>query len=154
MTYNFRKAETKDQEQIYSLVKEVLSTYGLKTDPEETDKDILDLKLYYFNNNGWFEIIEDEYEKIIGSYGIIKISDTLCELRKMYLKKGYQGKGLGKEMMERSIQKAKELSYKEIILETNKVLIKAIGLYKKFGFKEFTPEHLSDRCDQSMILKI
>ena len=152
MTYNFRKAETKDQEQIYSLVKVVLSTYGLKTDPEETDKDILDLKLYYFNKNGWFEIIEDEYEKIIGSYGIIKISDTQCKLRKMYLKKIYQGEGLGKEMMERSIQKAKELGYREIILETNKVLIKAIGLYKKYGFKEFTPEHLSNRCDQSMCL--
>lgn len=123
-------------------------------DPEGTDKDLLDLDESYFSNNGWFEVIENPEKKIIGFYGIFKTSNDTCELRKMYLYPEYQGKGLGKKMMNNAVLKAKELGYKEIILETNKLLVQAIGLYGKFGFKEFESGHLSDRCNLSMKLKL
>lgn len=144
-----RKADNTDQHNIFLLVKTVLSDYGLKTDPERTDKDISDLDLYYFKNKGWFAVIEDK-GKIIGSYGIYHIDDYTCELRKMYLLPGFQGQGLGKLMMQDAIHRAEKLGYNEMILETNKVLDKAIGLYKKYGFTEFVPEHLSSRCDLAM----
>lgn len=131
------------------LVKSVLSDYGLKTNPYETDKDLSDLEDYYFNKNGWFAVIEKENE-IIGSYGIFKIDGKTCELRKMYLLNNYQGQGLGKLMMDDAFKKARELGYSEIVLETNKLLDKAITLYGKYGFVHYKPSHLSDRCDYAM----
>jgi ribosomal protein S18 acetylase RimI-like enzyme len=53
-------------------------------------------------------------------------------------------------MMIDAISKAESLGYTEIILETNKLLDKAITLYKKFGFEPYIPNHLSDRCDFAM----
>lgn len=152
--FGFRKAENNDRTEIYRLVETVLGNYGLKMDPEGTDKDLLDLNESYFKNNGWFEIIEDQQKRIIGSYGLFKINAEICELRKMYLYPEFQGLGFGKKMLNKAVSKAKELGYKEIILETNKLLNQAIGLYKKYGFVEFNSGHLSERCNLAMKLKL
>ena len=146
---NLRKANKEDESKIMDLVKSVLADYGLKTNPHETDRDLSDLEEYYFNKNGWFAVIEKENE-IIGSYGIFNVNKKTCELRKMYLLNNYQGQGLGKLMMEDAFEKARELGYSEIILETNKLLDKAITLYGKYGFVQYKPNHLSDRCDFAM----
>lgn len=148
-----RQANKEDEHRIMDLVKSVLSDYGLKTNSHQTDKDLSDLEHFYFNKNGWFAVIENENE-IIGSYGIFKIDGNTCELRKMYLLKNYQGQGLGKLMMEDAFNKARELGYSEIILETNRLLDKAIALYEKYGFVRYEPSHLSDRCDFAMRRKI
>ena len=87
---NLRKANKEDESRIMDLVKSVLSDYGLKTNPQETDKDLSDLEEYYFKRSGWFAVIEKDNE-IIGSYGIYKIDRKTCELRKMYLLHDYQG---------------------------------------------------------------
>jgi len=151
--YKLRKAKNGEEKTIFALIKTVLSEYGLKTDPEGTDKDISDISNNYFNNGGWFSVMVS-HGRIIGSYGIYRIDDTICELRKMYLLKEYRGQGLGKRMMQDALKKALMLGYSQMILESNKVLIEARGLYKKFGFVEYTPTHLSNRCDLSMRRKI
>ncbi|MCE5347770.1 MAG: GNAT family N-acetyltransferase [Bacteroidales bacterium] len=151
--YNLRKANKGDESKIMEVVKTVLSDYGLKTNPDETDRDICDLENYYFNRNGWFAVIENDRE-IIGSYGIFMIDKKSCELRKMYLLKDYQGQGLGKILMDNAINKAKELGYSIMVLETNKLLGKAISMYEKYGFVQYSPSHLSDRCDFAMRKKL
>ena len=131
------------------LVKDVLAGYGLNIDPAETDKDLSDIEKYFLNNRGYFAVIEKD-EKIVGSYGIFHISDSSCELRKMYLLPTEQGRGYGKMMMEDAFRQAKMLGYTEMILETNRKLDKAIHLYIRYGFEECQPGHLSDRCDLAM----
>jgi len=138
-----------DEAHIFRLMEEVLAIYGLKTNPEITDKDISDIQRNYIDSKGYFAVIEDK-DSVVGSYGIFKLSDDVCELRKMYLKREYQGRGLGKLMMEDALIKAKGLGFKKMVLETNSVLKEAIRLYRKYEFKRFAPEHLSDRCDCAM----
>jgi len=152
-TYHFRKPEKGEESLILELVRTVLSDYGLKTDPEGTDRDISDIDQYYFSRGGWFSVIETG-GKIIGSYGIYRIDDSICELRKMYLMKAYQGRGLGKRMMDEALKKAKDMGFSEMILESNSILKNALALYRKYGFEEYKPEHLSDRCDLTMKRKI
>ena len=132
----------------------MLHEYGLTVDAKSTDKDLSDLEAYYFHNGGWFAIIEFEDLSIVGSYGIYRISNNQCELRKMYLDPAHQGKGLGRLMMMDAVEKARELGYTTMILETNRKLQKAMNLYKKFGFKDYSPSHLSNRCDIGMKKKL
>ena len=148
-----RKAKQGDEKAIFEMVKSVLNKYGISTNADKTDKDLSDINKYYFHNKGWFEVLIDD-ETIIGSYGIFHITDSICELRKMYLLPEYQGKGLGKMMMNASLQKARELDYIQMILESNKLLDRALELYKKFGFMEYVPDHFSDRCDLAMKLTL
>ena len=147
--FKIRKANIGEEALILELVKKVLNDYGLTVNTLTTDKDITDIEKHYFSNNGWFAVLEYN-EKLIGTYGIFRIEDNMCELRKMYLLSEYQGRGLGKMMMEDAVKIAKGLGYKKMMLETNKVLFKAMQLYQKFGFVEYKPSHLSERCDFAM----
>jgi putative acetyltransferase len=146
-----RAAEDKDSEEIKAVVFDVLKEYGLAPDPGETDKDIDSIEQYYHNNHGFFGVIESE-GIIVATVGIYKIDDCTCELRKMYTRPNQRGKGLGKYLIEFSINKAKKLGYKRIILETATPLTEAISLYRKYGFKEYAPNHMSPRCDQAFEL--
>jgi N-acetylglutamate synthase-like GNAT family acetyltransferase len=43
------------------------------------------------------------------------------------------------------------LNYKKLEIETASVLKEALGLYRKFGFKDYDKQNLSaDRCDIAM----
>lgn len=144
----FRLAKSGDEKQLLNLVQAVLGEYGLQLEPDEADLDITDIERFYLQNKGWFQVVEVE-GKIIGSVGVYKLSDSVCELRKMYLDVRYQGRGIGKVLMENALIAAKRLGYKEITLQTNSVLAKALPLYKKYGFVEFK-EEVCTRCDIAM----
>ncbi len=145
----FRDYRPGDEKDVFQIVKRVLAEYGLATDPEKTDADLKDIRQSYILPGGAFRILECD-GRTIGSYGLYASTKESCELRKMYLLPEFRGRGLGKMMMEDALRLAKDLGFVEMTLETNSRLKEAIGLYKGYGFTEFTPHHLSDRCDSAM----
>jgi len=60
------------------------------------------------------------------------------ELSKMGVSPKAQGKGIGELLGRHVIEKAKQLGAKKIFLESNRVLVPALSLYKKLGFVEMT----------------
>lgn len=138
-----------DEVEVFRIVKDVLAGYGLAANPEQTDADLQDIRASYLSGGGAFRILECD-GRIVGSYGLYPTTRQTCELRKMYLLPQLKGRGLGKRMMEDALRLAKELGFAEITLETNSCLKEALGLYRKYGFMEFTAGHLSDRCNLAM----
>lgn len=151
---NFRRATNKDADLVRNLIFEILHEYELKTDPQKTDIDISDIDANYNNNKGLFEILEDDFGNALATVGLFGIDNETCELRKMYLVKSQRGKGYGKLLLSRTLENAKKLGYKKVVLETASVLKEAIGIYKSFGFKPYCTIHLSDRCDQAYFLDL
>jgi putative acetyltransferase len=149
-----RPADNADCEDITRLVFDVLREYDLKPDPASTDADLQDIKSSYFNQGGTFLVLEEEDGSIVGAYGLYPVEKHTCELRKMYLHKAYRGQGLGKFLMEDALSRAKQLGFKTMVLETASVLKEAIALYKSYGFTEYEPNHMSDRCDQAYLLEL
>jgi N-acetylglutamate synthase-like GNAT family acetyltransferase len=47
----------------------------------------------------------------------------------------FQGQGISKMLIEKCLIKAKELNAKKVFLYSNSQLVKAIALYKKYGFQ-------------------
>jgi putative acetyltransferase len=138
-----------DEEDVYRIVQQVLAEYGLAADPEKTDADLTDIHQSYLRGGGAFRILECK-SRVIGSYGLYASTRASCELRKMYLLPEFRGHGLGKKIMEDALRLATLLGFIEMTLETNSRLREAIGLYKAYGFTQFTPGHLSARCDSAM----
>ena len=103
----FRPATNRDAERVRHLVFGVLSEYGLKGDPETTDKDLSDLEASYARRGGVFEILEDARGNLLGTVGLYPINDETVELRKMYFAKSLRGRGLGKRALERMIEEAR-----------------------------------------------
>lgn len=76
--------------------------------------------------------------EIVGGGGIYPTeglpTDT-CELVKMYLLPQARGLGLGKILIEKCIEQAKENGFSKIYLETMPELKQALNVYAKFGFE-------------------
>ncbi len=74
---------------------------------------------------------------LVGGAGIFPtegLPGTTCELVKMYLSPKVRGMGLGRFMIDRCLQKAKENGFDSVYLETMPELKKAVSVYEKFGF--------------------
>jgi putative acetyltransferase len=149
-----RSATNDDRERVAELVFGVLDEFGLEPDLKTTDADLQDIEANYLQRGGLFEVIEDMQANLLGSFGLYPINKTTCELRKMYFVPSVRGLGLGKYVLQLAITRAKELGFKEIVLETSSRLIAANHLYKQFGFKPSQPVHLASRADQAYKLDL
>ncbi|MBM4029701.1 MAG: GNAT family N-acetyltransferase [Planctomycetes bacterium] len=149
-----RPATNADRQQITTLVYTVLGEYGLTPDPQYTDADLKDIEQSYRQRGGVFYVLETEDGAIIGSYGLYPMQPGMCELRKMYLRRDYRGRGYGRQMLEEALAQARQLGLGRITLETASVLKEAIRLYESYGFRPYRPDHLSRRCDQAYVLDL
>ncbi|MEM6820438.1 MAG: GNAT family N-acetyltransferase [Verrucomicrobiota bacterium] len=146
-----RPATNADRDAIEALVFSVLADYDLQVFPESTDADLKDIEGHYINRGGAFDVYLNAQEEIVGTVGLYRIDDRICELRKMYLYPEQRGKGIGKQLLEHALLKAKHLEFSQVTLETASKLKEAIHLYKRYGFEAFEPEHLAGRCDQAFV---
>jgi len=73
-------------------------------------------------------------DEIIGSAALINEHDGLYELAKMTVVPSWQGKGISKLLIEKCLEKARDLRAKKIILFSNHQLEAALQLYTQYGF--------------------
>jgi putative acetyltransferase len=149
MDFVFRDAVSRDSKAVIGVVDSVLREYGLAPDPLGTDADLADIEASYSKRGGVFRVIESADKRIVGCGGLFPVDSATVELRKMYLLAAARGRGLGKKLLAELLDEARRLGYKRVVLETNSVLIEAIGLYRKFGFRPVERGHLACRCDQA-----
>ena len=72
--------------------------------------------------------------KIVGTVAIQHHQSEICELSKMAVTQSYQGKQIGRKLLDTAIDFARKKNYQKMILFTNPELKKACDLYKSFGF--------------------
>ncbi len=70
----------------------------------------------------------------IGCAGIRRIDDSVAELKRMYVKPAFQQQGIGKTLLQESLELAQNLQYKKVRLDTLSRLVPAITLYRQYGF--------------------
>ena len=82
--------------------------------------------------------VAEEDGLILGCCGIFpteNLPDDITELAKFYLSKEARGKGIGKLLLEKCLEKAQELGYKKVYLESIPEFSKAVSIYEKQGFQ-------------------
>ena len=154
MELTLRPATNRDRQAIEALVFGVLAEYGLKPDPGATDADLQDIEVSYIARGGMFDVLADDAGQVVGSVGLMPISPSVCELRKMYLAPPVRSHGFGRRLLEHALRRARELGFDRVVLETACVLRKVIALYERYGFRRYTPEHLAARCDAAYLLDL
>src|SRR6185503_20256673 len=114
---SIRSATDADCKRVQDLVFGALREYGLAPDPDGTDRDITDIETHYLKRGGVFEILENADGNLLGTCGLYPLDDETIELRKMYFAKELRGRGYGKKLLERMIETARSLGFKQIHLE-------------------------------------
>lgn len=70
----------------------------------------------------------------IGAAAFRYYSDDTAEVKRVFIKDEYRGRGLSKNLMDLLEEKAKEKGFTRFILETGKPLVAAMHLYKSLSF--------------------
>ncbi len=132
-----KEVHTQQEYQIAALLfKEYAQEIGIDLEFQNFQKELSDLKKQYAKPQGTIWLAYNEHEDAVGCVGIRKLEDSICELKRMYVRKEARGTGLGKSLMEKSIEIAIELGYQKMRLDTLSTMHSAIHLYKSVGFYE------------------
>src|SRR4051794_24753251 len=106
-----RPAINADCKAIQDLVFGILAEYDLAPDRDGTDRDLNDIEANYDERGGVFEVLIDHSGNVIGTIGLHPLDAETIELRKMYFAPSIRGLGLGRKLLERTIEKARNLGY-------------------------------------------
>ncbi|MGG3508533.1 helix-turn-helix domain-containing GNAT family N-acetyltransferase [Paenibacillus lautus] len=90
--------------------------------------------------------------RIVGSIAITKSSDTVAQLRWFILDEPFQGKGIGKKLIETALNFCKEQNYKHVFLWTVSTLESARYLYRKYNF-ELTEEKPNEEWTETKLIE-
>ena len=135
--YILREIEQKDNEQIATVIRDVLVEMGApKVGTAYEDKALDDMTETYNKTTSAYYVIEYN-GKIIGGAGVAQLDNydgNICEFQKMYFLSEARGLGLGSKMITICLEKAKELGFEKCYLETMPYMDSARALYKKNGF--------------------
>lgn len=133
-----REISPEDNEQVAKVIRKVLEDMGVpKVGTAYADKALDDMYAEYDVPKATYFVVEQD-GKIIGCAGIAPLQNyagNVCELQKMYFLEEARGKGIGSEMMQVCLQRAKEFGFDECYLETMPYMAAAQKLYIKNGFE-------------------
>lgn len=150
---HFRRATNADGASIWQLISTALAEYGIVTCGATTDRDLLDLERSYWNAGGAFYVLVDG-TTVVGTVALLRDSDVVCELCRMYLAANYRGRGLGRMLFDKAIAEAKQRGFEQIRLETAAVLSEAIALYRSAGFALVEAKPTGNNCNLVMSKRI
>ncbi|RZL53160.1 MAG: GNAT family N-acetyltransferase [Pedobacter sp.] len=139
MSIQIRKIEEEDNRELAELIRVIFREFKIDkpgtvyTDP--TTDHLYDV----FKVDGSVYWLAEEDGVLLGGCGIYPtegLPDGCVELVKFYLSAAARGKGIGKALMQKSIESAQHYGYNEVYLESFPELSTAIGMYEKAGFKK------------------
>lgn len=141
-----RPIEKKDNPAIAGLIRTIFREFAIDrpgtvyTDPTTDDL----FKLFTHPRSAyWIAEADGNLAGGCGIYPTVGLPPGCAELVKYYVASPYRGKGIGKQLMEKCFEYARQLGYSQLYLETLPELDKAVALYEKAGF-ELLPERMGN----------
>ena len=134
------KAETPLQiAQTRELFLEYAQSLGFSLCFQNFDKELAELPGDYASPGGRLSLAEFE-GKLAGCVALHKFEPGICEMKRLYLRPKFRGKGLGRALTEIVIAEARKLGYQRMRLDTvGPVMKDAVAMYRRLGFREIAP---------------
>ncbi|HKV81484.1 MAG TPA: GNAT family N-acetyltransferase [Candidatus Sulfotelmatobacter sp.] len=136
----FYQAESPQQiAQARELFLEYGQSLGFSLCFQNFDKELADLPGDYAPPDGRLLLAEFEGQ-IAGCVALHKLEAVICEMKRLYLRAEFRGKGLGRAMADRIIAEARTMGYQRMRLDTVEPVMKdAVAMYRRIGFREIAP---------------
>jgi putative acetyltransferase len=137
---SIRQAESPVQMgQARELFLEYAKSLGFSLCFQNFDKELAELPGDYAPPSGRLLLAEFEHE-LAGCVAMHKFEAGSCEMKRLYLRPKFRGKGLGRVLAETIIAEARKQRYKSMRLDTVEPVMKdAVVMYRRLGFREIAP---------------
>jgi GNAT superfamily N-acetyltransferase len=144
---DFHQAQTAtDFEQVKELFTEYMQWIHLKLNEEygidfdvksKVAQDMTELDM--FSPPSGRLILLTLGSELVGLGCLRSIGDKLGEIKRMYVRPKFRGRGIGRDLMEYLFQQAKMIGFRSLRLDSTKFMDIAHSLYLSCGFKEIEP---------------
>lgn len=125
--------------QAKELFLEYAQSLGFSLCFQSFDKELAGLPGDYVPPDGRLLLAEYE-DKLAGCVALHKLEAGICEMKRLYLRPQFRGKGLGRVLAETIINEARKSGYQRMRLDTVEPIMKdAVAMYRRLGFKEIAP---------------
>ncbi len=129
------EATEKDMLNVGKLFREYQEWLGIDLCFQGFEEELATLPGRYASPKGVI-LIAIEDREVVGCVGIRPIMENEAELKRLFVKPGYQGHGIGKRLFHTAMSKAKRIGYTSIVLDTLPTMQTAKLLYVAYGFKK------------------
>jgi ribosomal protein S18 acetylase RimI-like enzyme len=133
------EAETRRQTSAAeALIREYAASPGIDLGFESFDREMAEFPGAYSRPDGRL-LLAIEGADAVGVVALRRLSDNMCEMKRMYVKPGFRSRGIGRMLAERLIEEARQIGYSRMRLDSRSRLRQAVSLYRSLGFKEIAP---------------
>ena len=138
--FDFQQAKSPEQlATVRELLLEYAQSLGFRLCFQSFDDEIAGLPGDYVPPEGRLVLATSEGQAA-GCVALHKLDDEVCEMKRLYVRPQFRGKGLGKALAERVINEARLIGYKRLRLDTvEPVMRTAVAMYRQLGFREIAP---------------
>ena len=152
--YVIRRVERRDREAVARELDAYLVHIGEDLDHEGLDHDIAHWEREYDGASGVLLVVEDPAGDIVGTAGVRSLGPGVGEIKRMWIRPGCQGLGLGRRLMNRCLDEARVLGFRRLLLDTEHRMEAALHLYRSCGFAEISDYNGNPRAQIWMELKL
>lgn len=138
--FDVRQAESPDQiAAIRELFLEYAQSLGFSLCFQSFDKELAELPGDYAPPQGRLLLATHE-AAAAGCVALYKLHPEVCEMKRLYVRPLFRGKGLGRALAERIIADARQIGYQRLRLDTVEPMMPAaVAMYRQLGFREIAP---------------
>jgi GNAT superfamily N-acetyltransferase len=120
-----------DLDEVRALLLEYAASLSIPLDFQDFDRELAELPGAYAPPRGALLLARGH-----GCVALRPFDDSICELKRLYVRPQARGTGLGRALVAEVVAEARRLDYKRMRLDTLPGMVAAQALYELLGFRE------------------